>query len=71
MPLIEGLDVSEVLRLADGPEPPDPAHAAQLCHPDIFWSPDFTVWAEDDRVIRETMAMSVSTSQLLLKVLNI
>jgi len=66
-----GLETTDELRDADGPAPPDPAHAAQFSHPDIFWMPDFTVWADDDRVIREATTMSVSTSQLLLKVLNI
>ena len=43
---MEGLEIpADVVTLAPAPLPPAPAHELQLCHPDIFWMPDFTVCA--------------------------
>jgi hypothetical protein len=57
------LDIPAAELIADeGPAPLAPAQELQLCHPDIFWIPDFTVCAaaEDPATIASTMTAIIA-----------
>src|SRR6185312_11993152 len=71
VPVREGVPARAVYIDATGPAPPEPAHAAQLCHPDIFSILDFTVCADRETLPAPTNAKIAITSQLLFSFFNI
>src|SRR6185437_7377160 len=71
VPVRAGVPARAVYIDATGPAPPEPAHAAQLCQPDIFSILDFTVCADRETLPAPTNAKIAITSQLLFSFFNI
>src|SRR6185312_1539349 len=71
LPVREGVLTKVEQIEAPGPEPPEPAHASQLCHPDILSILDFTVCADRETLHAPTRAKIAITSQLLFSFFNI